>query len=90
VFERIGAPGANDFTFTLTARAKAQGKEVWAFIADPANNPKWDPGTLAVRRTSADLNGEAPRDFCSVARPLGRSTTRAVFPGSSSSADPPT
>ena len=26
--------------------------EVWAFIADPANNPKWDPGTLAVRQTS--------------------------------------
>jgi hypothetical protein len=26
--------------------------EVWTFIADPANNPKWDPGTLAVRQTS--------------------------------------
>lgn len=25
---------------------------VWAFLADPANNPKWDPGTLAVRQTS--------------------------------------
>jgi Polyketide cyclase / dehydrase and lipid transport len=27
-------------------------EEVWTFIADPANNPKWDPGTLAVRQTS--------------------------------------
>ena len=27
-------------------------EEVWAFIADPANNPKWDPGTRAVRQTS--------------------------------------
>jgi hypothetical protein len=27
-------------------------EEVWRFIADPANNPKWDPGTLAVRQTS--------------------------------------
>ena len=25
---------------------------VWAFIVDPANNPKWDPGTLEVRQTS--------------------------------------
>lgn len=26
---------------------------VWAFIVDPANNPKWDPGTIAVQQTSA-------------------------------------
>jgi hypothetical protein len=25
---------------------------VWEFIVDPANNPKWDPGTLEVRQTS--------------------------------------
>lgn len=27
-------------------------EDVWAFIADPANNPKWDQGTIAVRQTS--------------------------------------
>ena len=26
--------------------------EVWAFLADPTNNPKWDPGTLEVQQTS--------------------------------------
>jgi uncharacterized protein YndB with AHSA1/START domain len=25
---------------------------VWEYLADPANNPKWDPGTLEVRQTS--------------------------------------
>jgi uncharacterized protein YndB with AHSA1/START domain len=26
--------------------------EVWEFLADPRNVPKWDPGTLAARLTS--------------------------------------
>ena len=25
---------------------------VWEYIADPANNPEWDPGTIEVRQTS--------------------------------------
>jgi len=25
---------------------------VWEFMAEPSNNPKWDPGTLEVRQTS--------------------------------------
>lgn len=32
-------------------------ESVWAFIADPANNPKWDPGTLEVRQTSGGSLG---------------------------------
>jgi carbon monoxide dehydrogenase subunit G len=30
---------------------------VWTFMVDPANNPKWDPGTLEVRQTSAGPMG---------------------------------
>ena len=37
---------------TASSEIKRPVEVVWAFIVDPANNHKWDPGTLAVRQTS--------------------------------------
>lgn len=42
---------------TASSEIKRPVELVWAFIVDPANNPKWDPGTLAVRQTSDGAMG---------------------------------
>jgi uncharacterized protein YndB with AHSA1/START domain len=41
----------SEFESSTTIRRSVE--DVWAFISDPGNAPKWDPGVLDVRVTSA-------------------------------------
>jgi hypothetical protein len=53
---------------------------VWAFIADPANNPKWDPGTFEVRQTSDGALGVGTRLVATVEL-MGRRDLDIVITG---------
>lgn len=62
------------------------GDEVFAFLADAENDPKWRPGVLSIRRTSGNGLGAAYEQH--VAGPLGRSIRADIVitefqPGSS-------
>lgn len=51
---------------------------VWAFLADPSNNPRWDPGTLEVRPTSEGPIGVGST-LDAVVDLLGRQTVGVRF-----------
>lgn len=63
-------------TFETSVRIKRQIDEVFSYVSDPLNFPRWNSAVEAVRKTSAGANGVASTYSMERELPTGRSVNQ--------------